>query len=57
MSPYLIIVGLPLICSIVGAIYIWRTPKYAAKPVPDVSKWREEKPRVDMDAEMEEQAA
>ena len=56
MSPYLIIVGLPLLSAIVGAIYIWNTPKYAAKPLPDVSAWRDEKPRVE-DAETEDAKA
>lgn len=46
MSPYVIIIGLPLVSGIIGAIYIWNTPRYAAKPLPDISAWREEKPRV-----------
>jgi hypothetical protein len=55
MNPYLIIVGLPLVCSIVGAIYIWNTPRYAAKPLPNM-EWRTEKPlpRVEVDAETED---
>ena len=58
MSPLLIIVGLPLISSIVGAIYIWHAPKYIRTPMPELS-WRNgtERPRVDMDAETEELAA
>ena len=56
MSPLLIVVGLPLVCGIVGAIYIWHAPKYIRTPMPELN-WRTGRPRIEMDLEMEEQAA
>jgi hypothetical protein len=56
MNPYLIIVGLPLVSGIVGAVYIWNTPKYASKPLPEMH-WRTEKPRHEIVQEETEIAA
>jgi hypothetical protein len=56
MNPILVIVGLPIVCGIVGLIHVWRAPRYAAKPMPEMN-WRTNKPRVDISEEMEELAA
>jgi len=56
MSPYLIIVGLPIACGIVGLVHVWRAPRYVAKPMPNM-EWRTEKPRQEFVQEQTEVAA